>query len=90
MKAARGIVRGTVQGVGFRFFTRKTASRLGVSGWVRNREDGGVEFFGQGDEKALADFLEGVRQGPFAGTVDSVDLSDAKIDASMKGFDIRF
>jgi acylphosphatase len=90
MKAVYGVVRGMVQGVGFRFFTRKTASRLGVAGWVRNRDDGSVEFFAQAGEKTMAEFLAAVRQGPFGGTVETMDLDDAEADPGLKVFEIRF
>jgi acylphosphatase len=64
-------VRGRVQGVGFRYFTKGLADRLGVAGEVWNRRDGGVGILaGHPDEAVLAQFVEGLRNGP--GRVDHV------------------
>ncbi len=67
MKAAvarRWLVRGRVQGVGFRWFVQREATALGLCGWVRNLDDGRVEVFSQGDS-AVLDALQGrLWQGP--------------------------
>lgn len=60
----RYLIGGRVQGVGFRFFAQRTASRLGLLGWVRNLPDGGVELEAQGDQNSLASFESALRQGP--------------------------
>ena len=65
-------VRGLVQGVGFRWFARERARRLGVAGWVRNREDGCVEVAASGSEQAVADFLGILAQGPPGARVDGL------------------
>jgi acylphosphatase len=65
-------VRGLVQGVGFRWFARERARRLGLAGWVRNREDGSVEIAAAGSDQAVADFLAIVAQGPAGARVDGV------------------
>lgn len=57
-------VGGTVQGVGFRYFAYHTANRLGLTGWVRNRDDGDVEMEVQGAESSVTAFAQAVRQGP--------------------------
>jgi acylphosphatase len=57
-------VRGRVQGVAFRAFVRQEARRLGVTGWVRNRDDGAVELEATGDSAKLAALVERLRQGP--------------------------
>lgn len=57
-------VGGTVQGVGFRYFAYHTANRLGLTGWVRNRDDGDVEMEVQGAESSVTVFAQAVRQGP--------------------------
>ena len=64
MKAVHYIVKGKVQGVGFRYFVAREAKRLGVSGWVRNLPDGRVEARAEGDEQALAAFESSLNQGP--------------------------
>lgn len=63
---------GVVQGVGFRWFTVRAARRIGLRGWVKNRDDGCVEIAAAGDSAALDRFLNEVRQGPPAAQVESV------------------
>ena len=65
-------VTGQVQGVGFRWFAKMTASRLGLTGWVRNCPDGSVELEAQGDPAAVEDFVEAVSRGPGYAWVDQV------------------
>lgn len=81
------IVRGRVQGVGFRESMRYEAERLGVTGWVRNRRDLSVEAVIDGDEAKLAAMLDWVQRGPPSARVDSVDKSE--ISASFVGFERR-
>ncbi len=63
MRAIRAIVRGYVQGVFFRAYTRDKASSLGLAGWVRNNMDGSVECFAQGAEDAIKAFIRFLHQG---------------------------
>ncbi|MCK9517757.1 MAG: acylphosphatase [Dehalococcoidia bacterium] len=61
----RYIVRGRVQGVGFRYFTERLGRNLGLDGWVRNLPDGrSVEAVAAGDPATLDDFERGLREGP--------------------------
>ena len=70
---ARGyIVRGRVQGVGFRWFVEHEARQLGIAGWVRNNFDGTVEVLAIGSEQQLAILGGKLRQGPRAARVDEV------------------
>jgi acylphosphatase len=57
-------VSGRVQGVGFRYFARQRADRLGVAGFARNLPDGSVEVFAEGEPAALAAFEDALREGP--------------------------
>jgi acylphosphatase len=75
------VVRGQVQGVGFRYWTRRTATARGLQGWVRNRRDGSVEAVFAGPEQAVADMIILCRRGPDAAWVDSVDENPAERDA---------
>jgi acylphosphatase len=70
-------VRGQVQGVGFRWWTRTTARRLGVTGTVRNCPDGTVEIRASGDEAALAELRSALREGPPVAEVDAVEEGEA-------------
>ena len=82
--ARRYMVRGRVQGVGFRYFTQAAAVRAGVGGWVRNNPDGTVEIAAAGDPNALAWLEEQIRRGPPGARVDHVAVIDdpaAPLDA---------
>jgi acylphosphatase len=84
----RVVVSGDVQGVGFRFSAVAAATRLGVSGYVRNRSDGGVEAEVEGGSDAVERMLEWLRQGPSGSRVTRVTIEDAP-PAGESGFDIR-
>jgi acylphosphatase len=71
----RAIVRGRVQGVGFRDFVWRRARFLGLSGYVRNLPDGrSVEVVAEGERQALEQLLEYLREGPRAARVDEVEV----------------
>jgi acylphosphatase len=70
--AIRLRVRGRVQGVGFRWWVRDRARRLGVAGWVRNLDDGDVELAAAGAVEAIGKLLSAVREGPPGARVDEV------------------
>jgi acylphosphatase len=77
------MVRGRVQGVGFRAFVEVEAVARGLEGWVRNRREGTVEAVFMGEEAVVADVIEACRRGPFAARVDVLyqregDASDFK------------
>ncbi len=65
-------VRGRVQGVGFREFIRTLAQRLGVAGWIRNRDDGAVELAVAGDAGQVETLLAAAHRGPAGGDVQGV------------------
>jgi acylphosphatase len=75
------LIRGTVQGVGFRYWTRRTATARGLEGWVRNRRDGSVEAVFAGPEQAVAEMIALCRRGPASARVDAVDETAAEPDA---------
>src|SRR5437773_9947414 len=76
--AHRYIVRGRVQGVGFRWFVEREAHILGVSGWVRNTSDGSVQVLAQGTREQLVGLRSRCREGQRAARVDDVEESEAK------------
>jgi acylphosphatase len=82
MKARRAIVRGRVQGVGYRFFAERAARELDVRGWVRNLPDGSVEAVAEGEEDAITRFFDRLRQGPRGARVEQL----AEEDLSIRGF----
>jgi acylphosphatase len=87
-QAVRLIIRGRVQGVGFRWWARAEARRLDLRGWVRNREDGTVELAAAGPPAAIEALIEACRRGPEAAQVRSVDRVAAQDDGS-EGFEAR-
>ena len=90
MDAVRYIVRGRVQGVGFRWFVMREAARLDLAGYVRNRPDGTVEVVAQGAVAALASLESALRHGPPAARVDGVDKSNLSHQVDLpKPFDVR-
>ena len=81
MAARRFLIRGVVQGVGFRHATHREARRLGLSGWVRNRADGSVEAVAVGTERQLDALQRWVQRGPPAAIVDTVEATPLSDDA---------
>jgi acylphosphatase len=70
------LIRGHVQGVGFRAWTKYTAMERGLQGWVRNRRDGSVEALFAGPPDAIAAMITACHQGPRGSRVDGVDQRD--------------
>jgi len=89
VEARRFVVRGRVQGVGFRWFVEREAHILGIAGWVRNNADGGVEVFAQGSRDQLSGLHSRLREGPRAARVDDVEVSLANAVAGMSAFRIE-
>ena len=67
------VCRGRVQGVYFRASARREARQNGLSGWVKNRNDGAVEMIVEGEEDAVKDFLAWAQHGPSTARVDKVE-----------------
>jgi acylphosphatase len=89
IEGRRFVVRGRVQGVGFRWFVEREAHMLGIAGWVRNNHDGSVEVLAIGTRDQLLDLGSRLRQGPRAARVDDVDESEAKPVAGLNTFRIE-
>jgi acylphosphatase len=89
MEARRFVVRGRVQGVGFRWFVEREAHILGIAGWVRNNANGTVEFRAQGTADQLSGLHARLRQGPRAARVDNVEISEVRPSANLSSFRIE-
>lgn len=74
--ARRFVVRGHVQGVGFRFFAREAAEREGLSGWARNQFDGSVEILAEGEAESVRRFESKIRRGPSRARVEHVTVEE--------------
>lgn len=86
----RALVSGRVQGVFYRDTCRETASRLGITGWVRNLPDGRVEIEAEGSRDAVDALLAWAREGPARARVDRVELADLSPAGSGQGrFEVR-
>jgi acylphosphatase len=82
------VVRGDVQGVGFRYFVLRVARQGGLKGWVRNRRDGAVECLAQGDRGTLERLVEALRRGPGLAQVDAVDTDWRPAIEHLHGFQV--
>ena len=83
-------IRGRVQGVGFRAFTRHEARVLGLTGWVRNLRDGRVEAVIEGPAEKVRQLLVKVKTGPPAARVDGVEATDETYKGEFDAFEVRF
>jgi len=81
-------VRGRVQGVGFRYFVERAANSLGLTGWVRNRDDGDVEVYAAGNPAQLSELAGMLWKGPRWAEVRAVDESEAPLE-QRQGFFIK-
>ncbi|HEY88793.1 MAG TPA: acylphosphatase [Thermoflexia bacterium] len=88
--AVQIIVHGAVQGVGFRYFTCRNASRLGVVGWVRNAYNGTVEIQAEGTQVKLQQLINQVRQGPGHAHVTKLALAWQNSTGQFHTFGIRY
>lgn len=80
---------GTVQGVGFRYFTRGKAQEHGITGWCRNTPDNKVEGEAQGDDEPLSKFLSDVDEGPRHAKVVQFTREDREVVQGETSFSIR-
>jgi acylphosphatase len=83
METVRLRITGRVQGVGYRFWAIRTAERLGLRGWVRNRSDGSVEALVTGTREAVAAMIEANRDGPPGAQVTEVAVVSDEDDRSL-------
>jgi acylphosphatase len=81
--ARRVVIRGRVQGVGYRAWVEHQARRHGLQGWVRNRRDGSVEAVFDGVESVVANMIASCRKGPASARVD--DVMEEAVDEAALG-----
>jgi acylphosphatase len=84
--ARRFLVSGHVQGVGFRFFAADAARREGVSGSVRNLDDGRVEAVAEGDQESVDRFERALRRGPSRSRIEHVNVESIGPTGRSTGF----
>jgi acylphosphatase len=88
-QARRYIVRGRVQGVGYRYFAKGMAERLGVTGFVRNLSNGDVEVVAEADSVTLALLKEELERGPRMSRVNEVIVNEVPVSGKYSSFSIR-
>jgi acylphosphatase len=86
---AHVFVSGRVQGVAFRDSTRQEAERLGLSGWVRNTQDGRVEAVFEGEPETVREMVEWCKSGPSSADVDDVSVEQETPSGDLTGFEVR-
>jgi len=89
IQARRFLVRGRVQGVGFRWFVEREAHILQITGCVRNNPDGSVEVLAVGTPQQLAGLRARLQEGPRAARVDNVNESEADPVSGLNSFQVR-
>jgi acylphosphatase len=83
------VVRGRVQGVGFRWFVSRMGSRLELDGWVANEADGSVRVVAEGPTSALDELIQALERGPAGASVSEVAVDRSAPTGSLSGFSIR-
>lgn len=89
-KAVKALISGQVQGVGYRYFAQREAAQLGVTGYVRNRFDGRVEVFVQGETELVELFINILEQGPRFGHVERLQREETDPINKYDHFKIEF
>jgi acylphosphatase len=84
------IVKGRVQGVGFRYFARQEAMHLGLCGYVKNLYNGDVEVFVEGNEEPIKKYTEILKQGPHFGRVSEVVVKQVPYEERFDRFEVHF
>ncbi len=87
--AKKFLLKGRVQGVGFRYFAERWASQLGICGYVKNLWDGDVEVYAIGDVHAIEELKRQLAEGPRSAHVTSMDESDERVDERYHRFMIE-
>jgi acylphosphatase len=90
MKRYQFIVKGRVQGVGFRAFTQQKAAQLGLTGYVMNQMDNSVEIEAQGEENTLTKFQSALQKGSPFSAVDEVHAQEKQVHDHERSFSIRY
>jgi acylphosphatase len=90
MERLHAVVRGDVQGVGFRYFVQRKARQLDLRGWVRNNDDGSVEVVAEGERAALEQLKRALDEGPRMARVDRVDVEWSGATGTLQAFDLAW
>lgn len=84
------IVKGMVQGVGFRYYTIRRAALLNLTGWVKNLYNGDVEVEAEGDRALIEEFIKDLKTGPPMSSVRDLNIEWLKFENKYKTFDVKY
>jgi acylphosphatase len=90
MERLHAVVHGDVQGVGFRYFVQRKAQQLGLTGWVRNNDDGSVELVAEGGRNQLEQMKRALQEGPRMARVDRVETQWSNATGGLRGFELAW
>lgn len=90
MKRYHLYIEGIVQGVGFRWYARRTGNLTGVDGWVRNLPDGRVEIVVEGEDEKVEKFIQELKNGYLGANIKRIEKFEEVYKGEFKGFEIRF
>lgn len=90
MNRVHCVISGDVQGVGFRSWVREKALELGLTGWVKNREDGAVEVVAEGQEEKLEELIEACHRGPEVAWIERVGVTREEAAGEFVGFEVVY
>ncbi len=90
MERLHAIVRGDVQGVGFRYFVQRRAQQLGLTGWVRNNDDGTVELVAEGSRQDLEQLKRSLEEGPRLARVQRVETRWSEATGGLDRFELAW
>lgn len=90
MKRLTANITGRVQGVSFRYYTRREAHRLGATGWVRNEANGSVSVVAEGSEALLTELLMFLERGSPSARVSRVEADWSAASGEFATFEVRF
>ncbi len=90
MERLHAVVRGDVQGVGFRYFVQRRAQQLRLRGWVRNNDDGSVELIAEGGRQELEQLKHAVEEGPRHSRVDRVETRWSEATGGLDRFELSW
>lgn len=89
-KRVQLLISGRVQGVGFRMSTRIKAKKLGITGWVKNLENGKVKAVAEGEKQKLEEFIKWARKGPFTAKVKDLEVNFKEHKGDFNKFSIEY
>lgn len=81
---------GLVQGVGYRYFCHRSASEIGLTGWVKNCQDRTVELLVEGKKNEIEVLLGELKIGPLSANIIKIDIKWGEYKNEFSGFEVRF